>query len=329
MKIQSVLKLVGGTTKAKIVTGAVVATLAVGGVGTGAYVHHQQVAKEAEEQQEALAEAKAEVSEVETLIEEIGEVKEYTVEENAECLYDEAQAERITKAREAYDALSEDEKKDVTNVATLEEAESAMEALNERQGKIAEVEELIAAIGEVNANSREAIESARSAYDALSNDQARVKNADVLLSAETAFAGLTTEDTEETKSAEEKSGTNSSGSTKTATTGSSTGSSTSASSGSGASSASSSGNSTEEDMSGEHPHDGFHVNTADCWYTNGYYSYVSGEKLAEYLFSNGEFSYERFAEYGYDHDAAIKRLAEIVDYVPAGTWYTDGSVCID
>ncbi len=327
MKIQSVLKLVGGTTKAKIVTGAVVATLAVGGVGTGAYVHHQQVAKEAEEQQEALAEAKAEVSEVETLIEEIGEVKEYTVEENAECLYDEAQAERITKAREAYDALSEDEKKDVTNVATLEEAESAMEALNERQGKIAEVEELIAAIGEVNANSREAIESARSAYDALSNDQARVKNADVLLSAETAFAGLTTEDTEETKSAEEKSGTNSSGSTKTATTGSSTSASTSTSSGT--SSASSSGNSVEEDMSGEHPHDGYHVNTADCWTTDGYYSYVSAEKLAKYLLDNGQFSYESAAAQGLDHDAAIKRLAEIVQYVPAGTWYTDASTCID
>ncbi len=328
MKIQSVLKLVGGTTKAKIVTGAVVATLAVGGVGTGAYVHHQQVAKEAEEQQEALAEAKAEVTEVTALIEEIGEVKEYTVEENAECLYDEAQAKRITKAREAYDALSEDEKKDVANIATLEEAESAMEALNARQGKIAEVEGLIAAIGEVNANSREAIESARSAYDALSNDQARVKNADVLMSAETAFAGLSEENTEETKSAEEKSGTNSSRSTKTATTGSSTSASTSASSGSGASSASSSGNSVEEDMSGEHS-TGYHVNTADCWTTDGYYSYVSAEKLAEYLLDNGQFSYESAAAQGLDHDAAIKRLAEIVQYVPAGTWYTDASTCID
>lgn len=325
MKIQSVLKLVGGTTKAKIVTGAVVATLAVGGVGTGAYVHHQQVAKEAEEQQEALAEAKAEVTKVTTLIEEIGEVKEYTVEENAECLYDEAQAERITKAREAYDALSEDEKKDVANVATLEEAESAMEALNARQGKIAEVEGLIAAIGEVNANSKEAIESARSAYDALSNDQARVKNADVLSSAETAFAGLTTEDTEETKSAEEKSGTNSSGSTKTATTGSNT----SASSGSGASSASSSGNSVEEDMSGEHS-TGYHVNTADCWYANGYYSYVSAEKLSEYLLTNGKCgSFESAAAQGYDHDAAIASWAELMQYVPAGTWYTDAATCID
>jgi hypothetical protein len=54
---------------------------------------------------------------------------------------------------------------------------------------VAEVEALIAAIGEVTANSGAAIDAARKAYDDLFDEQkGRVTNYDVLLAAEEAYA---------------------------------------------------------------------------------------------------------------------------------------------
>ena len=95
---------------------------------------------------------------------------------------------KIIAAREAYDALSSEEKDKVTNYAVLTAAETELDNLK----KIANVENLINAIGTigepVTAANRSAVSAARTAYDALSTDlRARVENYATLTAAESAI----------------------------------------------------------------------------------------------------------------------------------------------
>ena len=111
-----------------------------------------------------------------------------TVELTAEC------KAKIDAARTAYDALSDGDKGQVTNIATLTQAEAAYTALNQ-----AEADPVIAKINAIpqpvtlKLATRDAIESARAAYDALTADQkALVPAADLqkLTDAEATMATL-------------------------------------------------------------------------------------------------------------------------------------------
>ena len=89
---------------------------------------------------------------------------------------------RIEAARAAYDALSDEQKAQVTNYDVLLAAEAA-------DFDVADVVTLINNIGKLNAGSAAKIEAAREAYDALSDEQkANVTNYSVLLEAEAALA---------------------------------------------------------------------------------------------------------------------------------------------
>lgn len=100
--------------------------------------------------------------------------------------------EAIEAAREAYDALSEEQKKLVTKLDVLEAAEKKLEELKAEaeanKKAAAAVDEAIAAIGETEAvtlDSEEAIEAARAAYEALTDEQKKlVTKLDVLEAAE-------------------------------------------------------------------------------------------------------------------------------------------------
>lgn len=92
----------------------------------------------------------------------------------------------ILAARDAYDALDENAKALVTNLSTLEAAERAYAQLIAAEGaSVQQVEELIAAIGEVTLDREDAILRARKGYDALDETaQKKVSNYDLLLKAE-------------------------------------------------------------------------------------------------------------------------------------------------
>lgn len=82
----------------------------------------------------------------------------------------------ITAAQKAYDALSDKEKKSVSNYAVLEEATASYQALmneiasqNEMAAKI--VENMIGSLGEIKAGSADAINEALDAYNALPPEQ--------------------------------------------------------------------------------------------------------------------------------------------------------------
>lgn len=123
-----------------------------------------------------LVEAKDEAEEVEAKIEAIGEVS-YPESDDA-----------IKEARKAYDALNNDGKNFVSNLDTLEAAESRYDEL--REVDVNKVEGLISAIGEVqyNETSKGKIDEARKAYDALNADQkALVENYETLVAAETTY----------------------------------------------------------------------------------------------------------------------------------------------
>ena len=101
--------------------------------------------------------------------------------------------EAIQAAREAYDALRDQRKEQVSNYDVLTAAEARLAQLQDEA--VAHVEELIDAIGQpVIPASRAAVEAARAAYDALSRKlQERVGNYDVLLAAEARLAQLNAE----------------------------------------------------------------------------------------------------------------------------------------
>ena len=117
------------------------------------------------------------VERVENLIDAIGEVTA-------------ASGDAILAARTAYDALTDEQKGQVSNYDTLTAAEAAYQtAVN---AAVQNVEDLIAAIPDpVTLDSKNAITAARTAYDALTDEQkAQVENYEALVVAENALAKL-------------------------------------------------------------------------------------------------------------------------------------------
>ena len=97
----------------------------------------------------------------------------------------------IKAARAAYDALTDTQKELVKNYEKLTAAEEAYTALVDAAAAKA-VDDLIDAIGEVTADSGDAIKAARAAYDALTDTQKElVKNYEKLLAAEELYEELT------------------------------------------------------------------------------------------------------------------------------------------
>ena len=100
--------------------------------------------------------------------------------------------EVIEAVREAYDALSDDQKDLVTNYDVLTAAEKTYRKLEVKaeadRDAAADVDAKIEAIGEVTLDSKDVIEAARAAYDNLSADQKTlVTKYDVLTAAEKAY----------------------------------------------------------------------------------------------------------------------------------------------
>ena len=130
----------------------------------------------AEEAYTALVDAAA-AKAVDDLIDAIGEV---TLESG----------DAIKAARAAYDALTDTQKELVKNYEKLTAAEEAYTALVDAAAAKA-VDDLIDAIGEVTADSGDAIKAARAAYDALTDTQKElVKNYEKLTAAEEAYTAL-------------------------------------------------------------------------------------------------------------------------------------------
>ena len=95
--------------------------------------------------------------------------------------------ETIKAARDAYDALTEEQKAQVGNYQTLLDAEAKLADLQAADA----VEKLIDAIGTVTLDSEEAIKAARGAYDALTDAQKeQVGNYQTLLDAEAKLAQM-------------------------------------------------------------------------------------------------------------------------------------------
>lgn len=95
-----------------------------------------------------------------------------------EIIYNEYIKTQIQSARSAYDKLTDRQKELVTNYQVLLDAEAAWEKLEEEheatemdKQMAAIVDGLIEAIGEVTADSKEAIDAARNAFDALTENQ--------------------------------------------------------------------------------------------------------------------------------------------------------------
>ncbi len=109
--------------------------------------------------------------------------------------YTDACKSRIDAARKAYDALTEAEKELVTNLKTLESAETKYEELKKaaQKANAEKVEKLIKAIpNPVTKASKSAIDKARKAYDGLTEEEQKlVTNLKVLTRAEAAYAKLT------------------------------------------------------------------------------------------------------------------------------------------
>ena len=134
----------------------------------------------AEEAFEAMKADHNAANNVEDLIEAIGTVS-YPDSEND-----------IKAAREAYDALTQDQKPLVSNYEDLVAAEEAFEAMKADHNAVSNAEALIEAIGTVTyPDSENAIKSARNAYNALTEAQkALVQNSETLTSAETEYEAL-------------------------------------------------------------------------------------------------------------------------------------------
>ena len=101
----------------------------------------------------------------------------------------------IKAARTAYNALTDDQKKQVTNYDVLEAAEKKLSDL-----QVENVKNKIDGIGEVTLSSSSTIKAARSAYNALTDDQKKqVTNYDVLQKAESELSDLQKADAVVTK----------------------------------------------------------------------------------------------------------------------------------
>lgn len=88
--------------------------------------------------------------------------------------------ERINKAKEAYEALNEEQKKLVKDAGKIDKAYEDLSTF-----KVKRVEEKISAIGKVSLESEAAIKDAKSEYEKLTDDdKTKVSNADVITEAE-------------------------------------------------------------------------------------------------------------------------------------------------
>ena len=124
----------------------------------------------------------AKANAVEALISAIGKVEYTTTCKN-----------KIDAAREAYDALTDDQKALVENYSTLTAAETEYAKLKADNEAADAVDALISAIGKVEYTTtcKNKIDAAREAYDALTDDQkALVENYSTLTAAETEYAKL-------------------------------------------------------------------------------------------------------------------------------------------
>ena len=125
---------------------------------------------------------KAAAKAVDDLIDAIGEV----------ALTDDSKA-KIDAARKAYNALTDEQKALVSNLATLTDAETAYQKLADDKAAADDVIEKINNIGKVKGNkdSKDKIADARAAYDALTDEQkALVVNYETLTKAERRYKQL-------------------------------------------------------------------------------------------------------------------------------------------
>ena len=102
-----------------------------------------------------------------------------------------ASEEAIQAARAAYDALTDDQKAQVSNLDTLAAAEKKLATLKADKAAAESVDVKIAEIGKVSLESKAQINAARSAYDALTDTQkAQVTKLSELEAAEAAYKAL-------------------------------------------------------------------------------------------------------------------------------------------
>ena len=171
-------------------------------------------AKTAEEIAEQLSDAKADLDKLKTSAELAADEKTQTdanaVKALIEALGDVTleKKESVEAARNAYDALSTDAKKLVSNYDVLVQAEKSIQTLEAKKQQeelknqmdaaaAASISNAITAIGEVTLDKRGVVEAARAAYNTLTEDQkALVTNYTDLTAAENRIAELVKEATD-------------------------------------------------------------------------------------------------------------------------------------
>lgn len=204
-------EILGASMKAKVITGVLVGTLAVGGT-TVAIVNHQnqenakqeamqkaekeaqRIAKEREESQKQVQEATESIEKMQA----INVTTESIDALNAEI----AKEEEYKKVKEKYDALTDEQKKEVKNSKKLTDNETALKTLKDKKTAAEAVINKINEIGKVDTNSQAKIAEARKAFDEFA-DKGLIQNAQSLVAAENTYAELT-KPKEETKVVENK-----------------------------------------------------------------------------------------------------------------------------
>ena len=144
------------------------------------YVENLEILEEAEAKIQTIREDMAAAKAVDDAIAALGEI---TIEDE----------EAIKAAREAYDDLTEEQQAYVTKLAVLEEAEDAILVIKEDMTAASAVEDIIAAIGDVEYTKecKEKIAMAREAYNTLTDAQkSYVANLELLEKAEEAYKNL-------------------------------------------------------------------------------------------------------------------------------------------
>ena len=171
-------------------------------------------AKTAEEIAEQLSDAKADLDKLKTSVELAADEKTQTDADAVKALIEALgdvtleKKESVEAARNAYDALSTDAKKLVSNYDVLVQAEKSIQTLEAKKQQeelknqmdaaaAASVSSAITAIGEVTLDKRGVVEAARAAYNTLTEDQkALVTNYTDLTAAEGRIAELVKEATD-------------------------------------------------------------------------------------------------------------------------------------
>lgn len=113
-----------------------------------------------------------------------------------------AKEEEYKKVKEKYDALTDEQKKEVKNSKKLTDNETALKTLKDKKTAAEAVINKINEIGKVDTNSQAKIAEARKAFDEFA-DKGLIQNAQSLVAAENTYAELT-KSKEETKVVENK-----------------------------------------------------------------------------------------------------------------------------